>query len=393
MRSVFQAVVVSLFFGLAPVLAQLPPEIVLDSNLLRAEQSAREGDHVGARAAMARISELQEEHDLVPSAEYHYRYARVWDAVEDWNRALASVVRYLELEGREGQYYRDALALMNNATGSIERIERDRELRAAELARARAAAVRAREEMERALNAARELIPQLEFVSVPAGTFRMGSSDRRRAGTLYYPRTRVRISRPYEIGRYEITQEEWQAVMGSNPSKFAGCGRCPVENVSWEDVQRFITILNSVDGSTWTYRLPTEAEWEYAARAGERAERFAPDSIEEFAWIRDNSGDRTHPVGQKRPNRFGLYDVHGNVTERVQDWYADYPGGTVVDPTGPASGDRKVSRGCTYRTSRGYCERGDRSSQYLRSTQYLRSFPVHDYIGFRLARTARSDRD
>ena len=186
MRSVFQAVVVSLTFGLAPVLAQLPPEIMLDSNLLRAERSAREGDRVGARAAMARISELQEKHDLVPSAEYYYRYARVWDAVEDWNRALASVVRYLELEGREGQYYRDALALMNNATAALEKIQRARELRAAEQARARAAAMRAREEMDRALNAARELIPQLEFVSVAAGTFRMGASDRR-AGTLYYP--------------------------------------------------------------------------------------------------------------------------------------------------------------------------------------------------------------
>ena len=381
MRSVFQAVVVSLFFGVAPVLAQLPPEIMLDSNLLRAEQSAREGDHVGARAAMARISELQEEHDLVPSAEYYYRYARVWDAVEDWNRALASVVRYLELEGREGQYYRDALALMNNATAAIEKIERARELRAAERARARAAAVRAREEMDRALNAARELIPQLEFVSVAAGTFRMGASDRR-AGTLYYPRTRVRISRPYEIGRYEITQEEWQAVMGSNPSTFAGCGRCPVETVSWEDVQRFITILNSVDGS-WTYRLPTEAEWEYAARAGERAERFAPDPLEEFAWFEDNSGDRTHPVGQKRPNRFGLYDMHGNVAERVQDWDADYPGGTVVDPTGPASGNRKVIRGCFYSQWPGYCERGARYSTYA----------ALSYLGFRLARTARSDRD
>ena len=385
MRSVFQAVVVSLFFGVAPVLAQLPPEIMLDSNLLRAEQSAREGDHVGARAAMARISELQEEHDLVPSAEYYYRYARVWDAVEDWNRALASVVRYLELEGREGQYYRDALALMNNATAAIERIERARELRAAERARARAAAVRAREEMDRALNAARELIRQLEFVSVPAGTFRMGSSDERRAGSIYYPRTRVRISRPYEIGRYEITQKEWQAVMGSNPSHFAGCGRCPVENVSWEDVQRFITILNSVDGSTWTYRLPTEAEWEYAARAGERAERFAPDPLEEFAWFDDNSGDRTHPVGQKRPNRFGLYDVHGNVAEWVQDWEGDYPGGTVVDPTGPVSGNSKVHRGCSYFDLPVYCERGNRNSSYLSSEVW--------FVGFRLARTARSDRD
>ena len=171
--------------------------------------------------------------------------------------------------------------------------------------------------------------------------------------------------------------------MGSNPSRFAGCGRCPVENVSWEDVQRFITILNSVDGSTWTYRLPTEAEWEYAARAGERAERFAPDPIDEFAWIRDNSGDHTHPVGQKRPNRFGLYDVHGNVAEIVQDWDADYPGGTVVDPTGPVSGDRKVMRGCYYLQSPGYCERGSRYSNYSARSD----------LGFRLARTARSDRD
>ena len=311
------------------MLAQLPPEIMLDSNLLRAEQSAREGDHVGARAAMARISELQEEHDLVPSAEYHYRYARVWDAVEDWNRALASVVRYLELEGREGQYYRDALALMNNATAAIEKIDRARELRAAERARARAAAVRAREEMDRALNAARELIPQLEFVSVPAGTFRMGASDRR-AGTLYYPRTRVRISRPYEIGRYEITQDEWQAVMGSNPSRFAGCGRCPVESVSWEDVQRFITILNSVDDSTWTYRLPTEAEWEYAARAGERAERLlrihwrssrGSGTIAGTAPTRSAGRDRTGSACTTCTETWGRSSRTGTPIIRAERWW------------------------------------------------------------------------
>ena len=121
----------------------------------------------------------------------------------------------------------------------------------------------------------------------------------------------MRITRPFEIGRYEVTQSEWEMVMGSNPSRFSECGgRCPVEDVNWEDLQRYIAILNSAAAGVWTYRLPTEAEWEYAARAGERGERWIRD-LDAVAWYSEawDSEARTHPVGLKRPNRLGLYDM------------------------------------------------------------------------------------
>ena len=118
--------------------------------------------------------------------------------------------------------------------------------------------------------------------------------------------TRVRITWAFELGKYEVTQTEWQAVMGMNPSEFSGCGRYPVERVSWNDAQEFIGRLNARGESR--YRLPTEAEWEYAARAGTSGDRYWS-NLDAVAWYRENSGHRTHPVGQKAPNAFGLYDL------------------------------------------------------------------------------------
>ena len=124
--------------------------------------------------------------------------------------------------------------------------------------------------------------------------------------------------------------------MGSNPSFFDECGDCPVERVSWDDVQEFIGRLNALEGEV-RYRLPTEAEWEYAARAGTSGDRYGGD-LDAIAWYRENSEGRTHPVGQKAPNAFGLHDMLGNVFEWVQDWYGAYPGGSVTDPRGPGPG-------------------------------------------------------
>jgi hypothetical protein len=137
--------------------------------------------------------------------------------------------------------------------------------------------------------------------------------------------------------------------MGSNPSYFSSCGdECPVEQVSWNDVQEFINKLNQLEGNN-IYRLPTEAEWEYACRAGSTtAFSFGADEtmLDNYAWYSNNSGSQTHQVGQKLPNAWGLYDIHGNVYEWVQDWYESaYPPGPVTDPTGPPSGSRKTLRG------------------------------------------------
>ncbi len=178
------------------------------------------------------------------------------------------------------------------------------------------------------------------FVSIPAGEFWMGAEN---GYPDEKPVHRVTLSLGFDIMKYEVTQGQWEAVMGSNPAHFKDCGsRCPVETVSYLDVQAFLSKLNAQkDG--WQYRLPTEAEWEYAARAGTKGD-YAGD-LDAMAWYKANSGEKTHPVGQKQPNAWGLYDMHGNVWEWVQDWYGDYSPEAVTDPTGPASGSTRVVRG------------------------------------------------
>ena len=158
----------------------------------------------------------------------------------------------------------------------------------------------------------------------------------------------------FYIGKYEVTQAEWQAVMGNNPSYFTACGtNCPVENVSWNDVQIFITTLNQRSGKN--YRLPTEAEWEYAARSGGQSQKYSGGSdVNAVAWyydnsavtyIQDTSGRGPHPVGQKQANGLGLYDMSGNVWEWVSDWYGAYSSAAQTNPTGPATGTGRVIRG------------------------------------------------
>ena len=214
-----------------------------------------------------------------------------------------------------------------------------------------------------------------EFVRIPAGEFVMGSTSSE-ADEDERPVTRVLISRDFEMGRHEVTQEQWVSVMQSNPSTFSSCGSdCPVENVSWEDVQEFVRKLNAAAGSV-SFRLPTEAEWEYAARAGATEDRYG--SLEETAWWDGNAGFGTQPVGRKAPNDFGLHDMVGNVYEWVQDWYGDYPGGAVVDPRGQASGSRKVARGGGWSGDARAC----RSTNRYASRSDVRT----SFIGLRLVR-------
>ena len=171
--------------------------------------------------------------------------------------------------------------------------------------------------------------------------------------------------------------------MGDNPSRFSGCDDCPVEKVSWGEVRGFVGALNDREKVT-VYRLPTEAEWEYAARAGtQTAYHFgdAVDQLRQYAWYGDSSGNgQTHPVGRKEPNQFGLYDMHGNVWEWVADWYkGNYPSGAVTDPRGPSFGTRRVNRGGGWHNLARHCRAADRGHQ---SSGYRA-----DAIGFRLART------
>ncbi|MGE0087013.1 MAG: formylglycine-generating enzyme family protein [Desulfococcaceae bacterium] len=173
------------------------------------------------------------------------------------------------------------------------------------------------------------------------------------------------------MGRYEVTQEEWYKIMGSNPSKFksekvgGNSRKHPVEKVSWDDVQVFIRKLNQKEGSS-NYRLPTEAEWEYAARSGSTGKYCFGDSegqLGQYAWHDSNSGDKTHTVGHKQSNAWGLYDMHGNVWEWVQDWYGEtyYADSSSADPRGPSSGSYHILRGGGWNGPPVFCRSASRA--------------------------------
>jgi formylglycine-generating enzyme required for sulfatase activity len=222
-----------------------------------------------------------------------------------------------------------------------------------------------------------------KFVLVPAGTFTMGSLSSQPGRYGNETQHQVTISRSFYMQTTVVTQEQWKRVMGNNPSGFSSCGdACPVEEVSWNDVQDFINKLNSMEG-TDKYRLPTEAEWEYAARSGGKQEEYAgiasESNLGDYAWYRANSGGKTHPVGQKIPNGLGLYDMSGNIWEWVQDWYDNYPSSHVTDTAGYSSNSYRVNRGGSWSNFPRRCRTAVRDYNYP-------DFKYFD-LGFRLVRT------
>jgi formylglycine-generating enzyme required for sulfatase activity len=203
----------------------------------------------------------------------------------------------------------------------------------------------------------------IEMVFIKGGTFNMGcTSEQSDCDDDEKPTHQVTVSDFY-IGKYEVTQKQWHDVMGSNPSNFSGCDDCPVEKVSWNDVQEFIKKLNQKTGKK--YRLPTEAEWEYTARGGVEtlhatSQQYAgSNNIDEVAWYTSNSGSKTHPVGQKKPNALGIYDMTGNVWEWCSDWYGNYSGGSQTNPQGATSGSYRVLRGGGWYYVARYCRVSD----------------------------------
>ena len=218
-----------------------------------------------------------------------------------------------------------------------------------------------------------------EMVNVSGGCFQMGDnfgdgdSDEK-------PVHEVCVS-DFAISKYEVTQGEYKRIMGSNPSQFSSCGdNCPVENVSWNDAQDFIRKLNSHSGRD--YRLPTEAEWEYAARSGGKREKFSGgDDVDAVAMYSVNSESKTHPVGQKQANGQGIYDMSGNVWEWVQDWKGGYSSASQQNPQGATSGAFHVARGGSWFNR----------AKYLRAA-YRTSYLPNDrgnFLGFRLASPAQ----
>ena len=184
------------------------------------------------------------------------------------------------------------------------------------------------------------------MVRVEAGTFTMGATpEMKDPYNDEKPTHRVTLTNDYYIGKYEVTQALWKAVMGNNPSNFKG-DNLPVDSVSWDDCQDFLSKLNRITGKT--FRLPTEAEWEYAARGGNKSRGYqysGSNNLSDVAWYDDNSGNKTHAVGTKQPNELGIYDMSGNVMEWCQDRYGKYNSSSQVNPTGANSGYDRVSRG------------------------------------------------
>lgn len=229
----------------------------------------------------------------------------------------------------------------------------------------------------------------MKLLLIPKGTFMMGSPESEQGRNVDETQHEVTISKDYYLGVYEITQAQYEKVMGKNPSLFQGAivgnenADLPVDNVSWDDVVEFCKKLSDLPEEKKAgrmYRLPTEAEWEYACRAGSKTAYSFDDEeglLPEYGWFSRNSSRRTHTVGLLEPNAWGLHDMHGNVWEWCSDWYGDYPKGAVSDSTGPKEGSYRVYRGGGWNYEAASCRSANRNG-------YDPTYRING-VGFRLA--------
>jgi len=234
----------------------------------------------------------------------------------------------------------------------------------------------------------------MKLVLIPKGTFMMGSPETEKGRQENETQHEVTISKDYYLGVHEVTQAQYETVMGKNPSHFQGAivgnenADLPVENVSWDDAVEFCKKLSDLPEEKKAgrvYRLPTEAQWENACRAGSKTAYLFDDEeglLPEYGWFNRNSSNRTHTVGLLEPNAWGLYDMHGNVWEWCSDWYVEYPQGAVRNPTGPKVGSDRVCRGGSWNGVASYCRSALRY-------WYVPSFR-NNYLGFRLALSSPS---
>ena len=309
-----------LLFLCSPATTQdLPPAILADQYLLEATEAMENGELQKAERAFKKIEALEVE----PPPTFAYFYGKllaehgVGTAV--WRKGQSLLKQFVLSAGRESEYYTPTLRLLSMVEAKLEAAERAAQ--AAERAAQREAKLRAHL-LEEVLP---ELLPKVDaqLVRIEGGTFTMGlTPEQKVCGNVWgYNWThRVEVG-SFELSKYEVTQELWERVMGENPSHHKNCPQCPVEQVSWDDVQEFLWRLNVGGGR---YRLPSEAEWEYAARGGQRSRGYqyaGSDDLNAVAWHGENSEDKTHPVGQKQANELGLYDLTGNVLEWAQDYW------------------------------------------------------------------------
>jgi formylglycine-generating enzyme required for sulfatase activity len=337
---------------------ELAPEVQLDLLVNSATKSMKAGRWEDAVQSFEKAMEL----GVNLPGEFYFLYGKALFKTGIYEYSLSSLTNYLTLVGREGKYYEEAITLVVDAENKQKEKVR-----------------RTSESKQQQTDAAKETEDGMVFVK--GGCFDMGdifgtgASDEK-------PVHRVCVGDFY-LGKTEVTQKQWEDVVGSNPSKFQ-CGDCPVERVSWNNVQDFIKKLNEKTGMN--YRLPTEAEWEYAARSGGWKEQWAGTNDEakigEYTWYGYTAEGRTHAVAGKTPNGIGLYDMMGNVWEWCADWYDKqyYETSPSKDPQGPSEGSNRVIRGGGWRSK-------DKGLRTTDRNDFIPTSKKFTDIGFRLARS------
>jgi len=347
--------------GMPDVFAQdkkLAPEVQLDLLVNSATKSMKAGRWEDAVQSFEKAMKL----GVSLPGEFHYLYGKSLYKSGSYEYALSSLTIYLTLVGREGKYYEDAITLVVDAENKKKEVTR-----------------RTSESKQQKVEAASETEDGMVYVK--GGCFDMGDIFDTGA-TDEKPVHTVCIGDFY-LGKTEVTQKQWEDVTGSNTSKFQ-CADCPVERVSWNNVQNFIKKLNEKTGMN--YRLPTEAEWEYAARSGGLKEQWAgtndEEKIGEYTWYGYTAKGRTHTVAEKTPNAIGLYDMMGNVWEWCSDWYDKeyYEISPSKNPQGPSEGHNRVIRGGSWRSKNKGLRTTDRNS-------FLPTSKKFSTTGFRLARS------
>ncbi len=338
MRIIYLLICCTLLLSFAPNIKSacaVPKTVIAKSEYLMAEKLFNQGDHSGAIKHALKAKKLLGK----SNSRIEYLLTKAYNAQGKYGKALAALEEFFAVtpESSSGSdEYNEMVSLYTEVEILWQRQKTQLD-----------AEQREQEKREKALQ---EVLPELskQMVAVPGGCFKMGRTSPFGGDDDERPKHKVCLN-PFSIGKYEVTQALWSAVMGSNPSHYQKGTNYPVEKVSWEDIQQFIHKLNNETGKN--YRLPTEAEWEYAARSGGKNEKYSgskkPDLV---GWYVKNSDNMTHPVGQKVANGLGLYDMSGNVWEWCLDWYGNkyYHDSPENNPIGPLSGKKRVIRGGSF---------------------------------------------